>query len=127
MSTETEAVETQASEMPVSDEPLVLTEIAVKMVKQALAEEGIDQTHWLRVAVRGGGCSGLEYALDFDNEARPGDTVLEFDGLKVSVDMASLTYLKGTTIDYSKSLNGQGFKFNNPNAKRSCGCGSSFS
>lgn len=123
----TESTEVETAAVATEQQPLVLTELAVKMVKQALEEEGIHETHWLRVAVRGGGCSGLEYALDFDNEVRPGDTEFSFDGLKVSVDMASMTYLKGTTIDYTKSLNGQGFKFNNPNAKRSCGCGSSFS
>lgn len=124
---ETEQQVSGLESQPNESAPLVLTELAIKMVKQALEEEGIHETHWLRVAVRGGGCSGLEYALDFDNEERPGDTMLEFDGLKVAVDIASITYLKGTTIDYTKSLNGQGFKFNNPNAKRSCGCGSSFS
>lgn len=107
-------------------EAIVLTPKAIEMVKVALKEEGI-ANHGLRVAVRGGGCSGLEYSLDFAESARPGDTVLEFDGLKVFIDMASESYLKGTTIDYQSGLNGSGFKFNNPNAKRTCGCGSSFS
>ena len=111
---------------PVDENPIKLTANAIEMVKQALKEEGIPD-HGLRVAVRGGGCSGLEYALDFDAESRPGDTVFTVDGLNVYIDMASVTYLKGTEIDYVKGLNGTGFKFNNPNAKRSCGCGSSFS
>lgn len=108
------------------DELVVLTPKAVEMIKQALKEEG-RENHGLRIAVRGGGCSGLEYALDFDGEARMGDEVLTIDGLTVYVDMASATYLKGTTIDYVSGLNGTGFKFLNPNAKRTCGCGSSFS
>lgn len=109
-----------------SSEPVILTSKAVEMVKQALNEEGLND-HGLRVAVRGGGCSGLEYALDFEKDPRAGDTVLEVEGLKVFIDMASATYLTGTVIDYVTGLNGAGFKFNNPNAKRTCGCGSSFS
>lgn len=106
--------------------PILLTPKAVEMVKKALAEEGMND-HGLRVAVRGGGCSGYEYALDFAESARMGDTVLEFDGLKVFIDLASAQLLDGTTIDYVTGLQGAGFKFNNPNAKRTCGCGSSFS
>lgn len=109
-----------------NDQPLTLTPKAIEMVRTAIKEEGLSPEHGLRIAVRGGGCSGLEYALDFTEGARMGDTVLEFDGLQVFVDMASLTYLKGTTIDYVAGLNGTGFKFLNPNAKRTCGCGSSF-
>ncbi|MFN8389203.1 MAG: iron-sulfur cluster assembly accessory protein [Bdellovibrionota bacterium] len=109
-----------------STQPIVLTEKAIEMTKKALAEEGLEN-HGLRVAVRGGGCSGLEYALDFAESARPGDTILEVSGLKVYIDMASLQYLKGTEIDYVSGLQGSGFKFKNPNAKRSCGCGHSFS
>jgi iron-sulfur cluster assembly accessory protein len=104
-----------------------LTPKAVEMTKKALAEEGLQATHGLRVAVRGGGCSGLEYALDFADAARPGDTVLGLDGLKIYIDMASAQYLNGTEIDYVTGLQGSGFKFNNPNAKRTCGCGSSLS
>ena len=107
--------------------PVALTEKAIGMVKQAIAEEGLDATHGLRVAVQGGGCSGLQYTLDFSNDVRPGDAVYDFSGLKVFIDMASAQFLKGTTIDYVSGLTGSGFKFNNPNAKRTCGCGSSFS
>jgi iron-sulfur cluster assembly accessory protein len=106
---------------------IILTAKAIEAVKKAIQEEGLSSDHGLRIAVQGGGCSGLQYALDFSNEERMGDTVLEFDGLKVFVDMASTTYLQGTEIDYLSGLNGTGFKFNNPNAKRTCGCGSSFS
>jgi len=102
-----------------------LTPVAVEMVKNAIEEEGL-QGHGLRVAVRGGGCSGLEYALDFSDSARMGDEVYEVEGLKIYVDLASAQYLQGTTIDFVKGLNGSCFKFNNPNAKRTCGCGSSF-
>lgn len=110
------------------DETLItLTEKAISMVKQAIKEEGLDESYGLRIAVQGGGCSGLQYGLDFSNEERMGDTTLEFDGLKVYIDMASVTYLKGTTIDYISGLNGTGFKFHNPNAVRTCGCGHSFS
>jgi len=112
--------------MPSSATPIVLTAKAIEMTKKALEEEGL-KDHGLRVAVRGGGCSGLEYALDFADAARPGDSVFEFDGLKVFIDMASLQFLKGTEIDYVSGLQGSGFKFKNPNAKRSCGCGHSFS
>lgn len=105
---------------------VLLTDKAIDMVKKALAEEGLSK-HGLRIAVQGGGCSGLQYALDFSDSERPGDTIFEVDGLKVFIDMASAQFLKGTEIDYVSGLQGSGFKFNNPNAKRTCGCGHSFS
>lgn len=106
---------------------ITITDKAIEMVKVALEEEGKSDTHGLRIAVQGGGCSGLQYALDFSDQSRPGDTILEQAGVKIYVDMASLAYLKGTTIDYVSGLNGTGFKFENPNAQRTCGCGHSFS
>lgn len=106
--------------------PLKITDKAIEMVKKALAEENIPD-HGLRIAVQGGGCSGLQYALDFSNEARMGDSVFLVNGLNIYIDMASLQYLKGAEIDYISGLNGTGFKFNNPNATRTCGCGHSFS
>lgn len=106
--------------------PVIITDKAIDMVKQAMAEESLEN-HGLRIAVHGGGCSGLQYALDFSDKERMGDNVFEKSGLKIFIDMASLEYLKGTTIDYTSGLNGTGFKFENPNAKRTCGCGSSFS
>ena len=109
------------------DLPIRMTAKAVEMTKKALEEEGLGGTHGLRIAVRGGGCSGLEYALDFADTARPGDTVFTVEGLKLYIDMASVQYLQGTEIDYVTGLQGSGFKFTNPNAKRTCGCGSSFS
>ena len=106
--------------------PVIITEKAIEMVKKAMAEESLEN-HGLRIAVHGGGCSGLQYALDFSDKERMGDNIFEKQGLKIFIDMASLEYLKGTTIDYTSGLNGTGFKFDNPNAKRTCGCGSSFS
>ena len=81
----------------------------------------------LRASVAGGGCSGLSYKLDFDNEVRPMDQEFEDKGVRVVVDMKSFLYLAGTELDFSDGLNGKGFQFNNPNASRECGCGESFS
>ena len=106
---------------------LSLTPKAVEMVKATREQEGLDPGHGLRVAVRGGGCSGFEYALDFEHEARETDTVLDYDGLRVFVDPVSSRYLEGTVIDYVFGMTGAGFKFNNPRASGTCGCGSSFS
>jgi len=106
--------------------PIQLTAKAVQMVKLTREQEKLDEIAALRVAVRGGGCSGFEYALDFDTEARETDHVMEYDGLKVFVDPVSARYLAGTTIDYVFSATGAGFRFNNPKASGTCGCGSSF-
>ena len=81
----------------------------------------------LRVAVVGGGCSGFSYQMNFENQVNPIDKTFEFDGLKVIVDQASWVFLKGTKLDFVDSLEGSGFKFDNPNAKTTCGCGHSFS
>ena len=107
--------------------PISLTETAVEMVKVTREQEGMDDTFGLRVAVRGGGCSGFEYALDFEKEPRENDTILEYEGLEVYIDSVSSRYLEGTEIDYVKGIMGAGFKFNNPKAVGTCGCGSSFS
>lgn len=106
--------------------PIILTPKAIKMVKLTREEEGIDASYGLRVAVRGGGCSGFEYALDFEKEQRPTDHVVEYDGLSIYVDPVSSRYLEGTTIDYELGMSGTGFKFLNPRAVGTCGCGSSF-
>jgi iron-sulfur cluster assembly accessory protein len=79
------------------------------------------------VGVVGGGCSGFQYSMDFENAEREGDVVVEQDGLRLFVDPMSSMYLMGVTVDYVQGLQGAGFKFNNPNAKNTCGCGSSFS
>ena len=107
--------------------PLTLTEKAIQMIKITREQEGIDEVFGLRVAVRGGGCSGMEYALDFEREPRENDFVIGYEGLQVYVDAISARYLQGTEIDYVLGTTGAGFKFNNPNATGSCGCGSSFS
>ncbi len=107
--------------------PLLITSKAVQMVRATLDSEGLDPSSGLRVAVRGGGCSGFEYALDFEMEPRENDLTSDFDGLRVYVDPVSARYLTGTEIDYVLGPTGSGFKFNNPNASGNCGCGSSFS
>lgn len=116
----------QESEKIYSAGPVSLTARAVEMVKKAIQEEGL-QEHGLRVAVQGGGCSGLQYVLDFENKPRTGDLIADADGVQVYVDFASANLLRGTVVDYVKGLNGAGFKFENPNARRTCGCGHSFS
>jgi iron-sulfur cluster assembly accessory protein len=107
--------------------PITLTPKAIQMVKITREQEDLDPKSGLRVAVRGGGCSGFEYALDFGLEARPTDFVLEYEDLTVYVDPVSARYLEGTEIDYVLGPTGSGFRFNNPKATGSCGCGSSFS
>lgn len=108
------------------EHPVTLTPKAVEMVKITRDQEGIDPSHGLRVAVRGGGCSGFEYALDFEGEERPNDWIYDQHGLKVYVDAVSARYLEGTTVDYVLGMSGAGFKFSNPRASGTCGCGSSF-
>ncbi|MFQ5638593.1 MAG: HesB/IscA family protein [bacterium] len=104
---------------------ITVTEKAVAQVKKLMEQEGAQKS--LRVGVKGGGCSGLSYFLDFEEEPRPDDNVFEFEGLRVFLDPKSALYLKGTKLDFSDGLNGKGFEFINPNAQRTCGCGSSFS
>jgi iron-sulfur cluster assembly protein len=97
-------------------------------VLELLKEAGVgnDPSYFLRVSVVGGGCSGLSYKMDFDNESKPTDQVFEDNGMKIVTDMKSLLYLVNTTLEFSDGLNGKGFYFNNPNATRTCGCGESF-
>jgi iron-sulfur cluster assembly protein len=98
-----------------------------KVIK-LMEEAGIvnDSSYFLRVGVVGGGCSGLSYKLDFDNETKPMDQIFEDNGVKIACDLKSFLYLVNTELDFSDGLNGKGFYFNNPNASRSCGCGESF-
>jgi len=121
-----EHAETPAEVVPESLPPVALTAKAVEMVKITRDQEGMDASYGLRVAVMGGGCSGFQYALDFEQEARPTDAVMELDGLRVFVDPVSSRYLEGVTIDYVFGMHGAGFKFQNPRATGTCGCGSSF-
>jgi iron-sulfur cluster assembly accessory protein len=107
------------------DYPINLTAKAIEMVREAMDAEKL-VGHALRVFVQGGGCAGFQYGLDFDKDMRPGDFEMTFDGLKVYLDPMSAMHLEGTTIDYVMGISGAGFKFNNPNAKSTCGCGSSF-
>jgi iron-sulfur cluster assembly protein len=102
-----------------------LSEAAVKQIKHIRDEEKVPDGG-LRVSVVGGGCSGLSYKLEFQNEPTSTDKVFEQDGVRVFVDPKSFLYIKGLTLDYSGGLNGTGFTFKNPNASKSCGCGTSF-
>ena len=103
-----------------------LTEKAVTEIKNIKATNNIPDSHGLRLGVKGGGCSGLTYVLAFDDQAKEKDHVLELRGVKVFVDQKSMFYLSGTVLDFSDGLNGRGFVFNNPQASKTCGCGSSF-
>jgi iron-sulfur cluster assembly accessory protein len=105
---------------------LKLTDNAVRQVKNLLARDK-REGHGLRVSISDGGCSGYSYNLDFEKEEKPGDLVLRFEDLKVFVDPRSVSYLNGTVIDFTSGLYGGGFKFSNPNATGTCGCGTSFS
>ena len=116
----------EATQPPQPPVPVAITKKAIDMIKITREQEGIDAEYGLRIAVRGGGCSGFEYALDFENEERSNDMTYLQGDLKVIVDPISARYLKGTEIDYVLGTSGAGFKFNNPNAVGTCGCGSSF-
>jgi iron-sulfur cluster assembly protein len=107
---------------------IYVSDKAKEKVLQLCNDAGIagDDTYFLRVSVVGGGCSGLSYKLDFDNEKRPMDQEFEDNGIKVVTDLKSFLYLVNTTLDFSDGLNGKGFFFSNPNASRTCGCGESF-
>ncbi len=107
---------------------IYISDKAKQKVLQLMEEAGIanDPSYFLRVGVVGGGCSGLSYKLDFDNEQKPIDQVFENNGLKIVTDLKSFLYLVNTTLEFSEGLNGKGFYFNNPNASRTCGCGESF-
>ncbi|HEX2846648.1 MAG TPA: iron-sulfur cluster assembly accessory protein [Chitinophagaceae bacterium] len=111
------------------DNAIYVSDKAKDRVLQLMAEGGManDPSYFLRVSVVGGGCSGLSYKLDFDNQQKPTDQVFENNGVKVVTDLKSLLYLVNTTLEFSEGLNGKGFYFNNPNASRTCGCGESFS
>ena len=103
-----------------------LTPKAIEMVSKMHAKEGLSADHGMRIGVVGGGCSGFQYSLNFDTQ-KEGDRVTDFGGVLVLVDEISLPYIAGTTLDYVEGLHGAGFRFDNPRASRTCGCGSSFS
>ncbi len=106
---------------------ITVSDKAKEKVEKLKKDANLDDSFRLRASVAGGGCSGLSYQLDFDDETRPMDQEFEDKGVKVVVDMKSFLYLAGTELDFSDGLNGKGFYFNNPNASRTCGCGDSFS
>ena len=107
---------------------ILVSDKAKEKVQKLMSDAGItsDSSYFLRVSVVGGGCSGLSYKLDFDNEQKPMDQVFEHNGVKLVTDLKSFLYLVNTELDFSDGLNGKGFYFNNPNASRTCGCGESF-
>ncbi len=99
---------------------------AKEKISEILNAEHLDNDHFVRVSVVSGGCSGLSYKMDFDNQSKPNDQVFEHNGVKVVTDLKSFLYLFNTTLEFSGGLEGKGFVFNNPNAARTCGCGESF-
>ena len=103
-----------------------VTPKAVEKIRQTAAKYGVAEGGGLRLGVQGGGCSGLSYLFRFESKQRSTDNVYEFEGVKIFIDPKSLAYLKGVTLDYRESLIHSGFFFENPNAKKSCGCGTSF-
>ena len=105
--------------------PVNFTSNAIAKVKEIMAQQN-PVPAGLRVGVVGGGCSGFSYSMSFENSAGMMDNTFDFEGLKVYVDATSLMYLKGVNVDYIETLEGAGFKFDNPNVKSTCGCGSSF-
>ena len=106
---------------------ITVSDKAKEYIAQLMKEQNEPENAFVRVGVKGGGCSGLEYQLKFDTEMKQGDEVYEDKGVKVVVDFKSLLYLYGTELDYSGGLNGKGLTFKNPNATKTCSCGESFS
>jgi iron-sulfur cluster assembly protein len=107
---------------------VTISDSAVEAIRSAMEKEQLKPEEvYLRVGVKGGGCSGFTYTLGFDAEKREGDSMVEKDGVRLLIDVKSQLYLAGTTLDFSSGLNGKGFVFINPNAKGTCGCGESFS
>jgi iron-sulfur cluster assembly protein len=106
---------------------IYVSESAKQKIHEIRQSGKIAEDFFVRVSVTSGGCSGLSYKMDFDNESRPTDQVFEDNGVKVVTDLKSFLYLFNTTLEFSGGLEGKGFSFNNPNATRTCGCGESFS
>jgi iron-sulfur cluster assembly protein len=111
-----------------TENSIYISDKARTKVDQLMQEAGLSVSdgYFLRVGVVGGGCSGLSYQMDFDNEVKPMDQVFEHNGIKIVTDLKSFLYLVNTELEFSDGLNGKGFYFSNPNASRSCGCGESF-
>ena len=113
------------SEVNVESE-ITITEKAKSEIQRIKQSNNIPEAYGLRIGVKGGGCSGMTYTLNFDENKRDGDSVIESENVKLYIDGKSLFYLMGTELDFSDGLNGKGFVFNNPNASKTCGCGESF-
>ena len=105
---------------------LFVADSAKEKAIELMSSEDLGDDYFIRVTVVSGGCSGLSYKMDFDNESQPNDQIFEDNGMKVVTDLKSFLYLANTTLEFSGGLNGKGFFFNNPNATRECGCGESF-
>lgn len=108
------------------EQEIKVTEKAQQQIKKVMEENNIPAAYGLRIGVKGGGCSGFSYSLGFDSAPKESDKVIEAGDVKLFVDGKSLFYITGTELDFSDGLNGRGFVFSNPNAKKTCGCGSSF-
>lgn len=113
-------------QQPETTETVRLTDKAAGEILRLRSQNNIPEHFGLRIGVKGGGCSGLTYVLGFDEAAKPSDMVLELNGVRVFVDQKSMFFLSGTELDFQDGLNGRGFVFNNPQAAKTCGCGSSF-
>jgi iron-sulfur cluster assembly protein len=105
---------------------LFVANSAKEKISEIKSQEKLGEDYFVRVSVTSGGCSGLSYHMDFDNESQTNDQVFEDNGVRVVTDLKSFLYLCNTTLEFSGGLNGKGFYFNNPNASRTCGCGESF-
>ncbi len=108
------------------EQEILITEKAASQIIKIMEENSVTPGSGLRVGVKGGGCSGLSYTMNFANEPNDADTIIEDKGVRLFVDPKSLFYLMGTQLDFSDGLNGKGFTFDNPNASKTCGCGQSF-
>ncbi len=115
------------TDSPPQEAGLRLDEAAIEQITSLLKANELPETAGVRVGVKGGGCSGFTYTLNFDPQPAPGDEILEQDGVRLFCDPKSLIYLQGTVLTFTDGLQGKGFQFQNPNAKSTCGCGESFS
>ena len=117
---------TETIQKPKLKEDITITPKALEEIRNIRSKNNLTESHALRVGVKGGGCSGFTYVLGFDTELKPNDKIFHIEDLTIYVDPKSLFFLSGTELDFSDGLNGRGFVFNNPNAQKTCGCGSSF-
>lgn len=106
---------------------ITITDKAKEKIGHLMQDAAMGEDYFLRVSVKGGGCSGLTYNLDFDNETKTGDQLFEDKGIKIALEKKSFLYLAGTELDFTDGISGKGFNFINPNASRTCSCGESFS